>query len=151
MDEIKLKILTGQVCPYCECETKLVHGGEVYPHLIGKTPRPKFLDKKYYICIRNKDHYVGTYVDNVTSLGRVADYELRDFKKKGHETFDPLWKDRLYFKNQREAYKWLSGKMNLPLEFTHFGMFSIEECRLAIEYCLKINESTLVDISGSSG
>lgn len=135
MDEIQIKILKGQLCPYCSCETKLVSGEEVYPNWTKASPRPKFLDKKYYMCVVNSDHYVGTYSDNITSLGRIADKELRKFKNQGHNTFDPLWRNKIHFKNQNEAYKWLSEKMNISLNYTHFGMFTIEQCKQAIKYC----------------
>ncbi|MBU3714112.1 MAG: hypothetical protein FGM46_04110, partial [Ferruginibacter sp.] len=78
---------------------------------------------------------VGTYSDNITSLGRLADHELRKLKNQGHNTFDPLWKNKTHFKNQKEAYKWLSKKMNLQMNLTHFGMFTNEQCLIAIKYC----------------
>jgi hypothetical protein len=127
-----LKIIRGEICPYCNCETKLVSGEIIYPHITKETIRPKFLDKFYYLCVENNDHYVGTYSDNKTSLGRVADKELRNYKNLGHRTFDPLWKEKTHFISQKEAYDWLSQKMNLPLEFTHFGMFTIDQCKEAI-------------------
>ncbi len=138
MEEINLKIIKGQLCPYCNCGSKLVNGDEIYKQWINETPRPKFLDKKYYVCIKNNDHYVGTYSDNTTSLGRLADKELRNFKNQGHNIFDPLWKNKSHFKNQKEAYNWLSKQMNLPLEFTHFGMFTTDQCQEAINYCQEI-------------
>ncbi len=147
MDELHFKILSGHICPYCDCETKLIAGEEVYSNWNKETPRPKFLDKKYYACVKNNDHYVGTYADNKTSLGRVADKELRKLKNQGHNTFDPLWKEKTHFKNQKEAYKWLSEQMNLPLEYTHFGMFTVGQCKMAIEHCNKLsndnNEKTI--------
>lgn len=141
MDEINLKIIKGQICPYCNCETKLVNGEEIYRQWINETPRPKFLDKKYYVCVKNIDHYVGTYADNTTSLGRVADKELRKLKNQGHNTFDPLWKNKSNFKSQKEAYDWLSEVMNLPLELTHFGMFNNEQCQEAINHCTNLKQS----------
>ncbi len=141
MNEETEKIIKGQFCPYCKCGTKLVSGDEVYPHIANDQPRPKFLDKKYYMCLLNSNHYVGTYKDNITSLGRLADTELRKLKNQGHNTFDPLWKTKNYFESQKLAYNWLSKKMELPIEFTHFGMFTIEQCKRAIEYCKKIKET----------
>ena len=70
-----------------------------------------------------KNHYVGTYGDNVTALGRLADAELRVLKSEGHAVFDPLWKERKIFKSRKRPYEWLSKEMNLPIELTHFGMF----------------------------
>lgn len=135
MDTFNIEINKGAICPYCGCETKIVSGETIYPHRKNDNPRPIFLDKSYYMCINNGDHYVGTYSDNVTSLGRVANKELRKMKYLGHNAFDPLWKDKIHFQNQQDAYKWLSNKMNIPLEFTHFGMFTIEQCIEALKYC----------------
>lgn len=130
------KIISGEICPYCHCETKLVLGDEIYPHRVNITPREKFLDKNYYVCTQNPDHYVGTYSDNQKSLGRLADAELRKWKNLGHKAFDPLWKEKpKFFESQQRAYDWLSEKMNLPLRLTHFGMFTIEQCKQAIELC----------------
>ena len=98
-------IITGKICPYCNCSTELVLGDIIYPHKVLIIPRPKYLDKCYYRCVENVDHYVGTYSDNKTSLGRLADNELRIWKNKGHNVFDPLWRDKKAFKSQREAYK----------------------------------------------
>lgn len=140
MDEVELRILEGRFCPYCNCETKLVSGEKVYPQRIKDDPRPSFLDKKYYVCNENSDHYVGTYADNKTSLGIVADKELRKLKNLGHKTFDPLWKEKTHFKKQKQAYKWLSEKMNLPLKYTHFGMFTNEQCIEAIKCCINLIE-----------
>ena len=133
------EIRSGKLCPYCKVGTELVSGEIIYPHRSKDIPRPKFLDKKYYVCTNNKDHYVGTYKDNVTALGRLADAELRSFKSQGHDSFDPLWKERKIFKSRKKAYEWLSEEMNLPIEFTHFGMFSVAQCIKAIEKCKELS------------
>ncbi|NGX85055.1 zinc-finger-containing protein [Aequorivita sp. KMM 9714] len=143
MKEEAEKIIKGQFCPYCKCETKLVSGDEVYPHRTNDDPRPKFLDKKYYMCLLNSNHYVGTYSDNITSLGRLADTELRKLKNQGHNTFDPLWKTKNIFQSQKLAYDWLSEKMELPLELTHFGMFTVEQCKRAIEFCKNLDNENV--------
>jgi hypothetical protein len=135
-----MQIIKGQLCPYCNCNTQLVKGHDVYPDWKDKLPRPKFLDKFYYVCSQNHDHYVGTYSDNVTALGRLANPELRKLKNEGHNSFDPLWKEGKFFNSQKEAYKWLSEKMNIAPEFTHFGMFTIEQCQEAIEHCKKLTD-----------
>lgn len=136
------KIIKGQLCPYCHCETKLVKGEVIYPHLANTSPRPIFLDKNFYMCIKDSDHYVGTYRDNVTSLGRLADEELRKLKNEGHRIFDPLWKTKKVFESQSKAYEWLSQKIELPQEFTHFGMFTAEQCKKAIALCENVSCTT---------
>jgi hypothetical protein len=135
MMEEEEKIIKGEICPYCNCETELVSGDLIYPTRVKEQPRPKFLDKKFFVCKLNINHYVGTYADNITSYGRIADTELRKLKRQGHNTFDPLWKNKIHFKNQKDAYHWLSEKMNLPKDLTHFGMFTNEQCLNAIKYC----------------
>ena len=89
------KIIKGEICPYCNCPTILVKGDVVYPHKLTEVPRPGYLNKKYYLCIINTDHYVGTYADNTTSLGRLANSSLRILKSNGHRAFDPLWKEKI--------------------------------------------------------
>jgi len=132
------EILKGKRCPYCHCGTELVTGDVIYPARVDDDPRPYYLYKKYYRCTIDKSHYVGTYDDNVTSLGRLADPELRELKRQGHGIFDPLWKNKSHFKNSREAYKWLSKMMKMPKKRTHFGMFTIEECKRAIGFCQEL-------------
>ncbi|HRK26075.1 MAG TPA: zinc-finger-containing protein [Chitinophagales bacterium] len=139
MNEELMQIINGTLCPYCQCATKLVNGEVIYPHKVQDIPRPKYLDKMYYVCILNKDHYVGTYHDNKTSLGRLADTELRRWKNLGHRTFDVLWKEKKVFHSSENAYKWLSDKMGLPGELTHFGMFTVEQCKQAIEFCNELS------------
>jgi len=141
MPQDQKKIISGAICPYCHCETKLVEGDVIYPNLVNELPRPKFLDKYYYQCTQNRDHYVGTYADNITSLGRLADVELRKHKNQGHQSFDPLWKEKIHFQKQQAAYDWLFQKMNLPLELTHFGMFTKEQCQQVIGFCEELKRS----------
>ena len=90
MTEDQEKIIKGKICPYCNCETELVSGDFIYSGRVKEQPRPKFLDKKYFVCKLNANHYVGTYADNITSLGRLADTELRKLKSQGHNTFERL-------------------------------------------------------------
>ena len=148
MTEVLFKIIQGEICPYCNCKTNLVSGELIYPEKLNKIPRPSYFDKKFFQCSNDPNHYVGTYKDNLTSLGRLADTELRGWKNNGHNAFDPLWKNKTHFKSQKKAYQWLSIKMKLPIEVTHFGMFSKEQCELAIKFCNQlINNSTIyVDI-----
>jgi hypothetical protein len=82
------EILQGKRCPYCHCGTELVAGDVIYPARAADYPRPYYLDKKFYICKMDRNHYVGTYADNVKSFGRLADTELRELKRQGHHIYD---------------------------------------------------------------
>ena len=124
-DQFKNKILTGQICPYCECKTQMVTDKEIFGRFSS-------YNKNFIQCVNNPDHYVGTFA-NRKSLGRLANKSLRQKKMEAHALFDPLWQGQNhYFKSRDAAYKWLSVKMNLPKEETHFGMFDELQCNIAI-------------------
>ncbi|HMN32143.1 MAG TPA: zinc-finger-containing protein [Chitinophagaceae bacterium] len=134
-------IISGKICPYCNCETELVSSKEIYG------PDSTY-GSNHYRCKKNPDHYVGTYKNSTPpnkSLGRLADKELREWKMKGHGEFDPLHKaPNPHFENSKSAYQWLSKEMNIEINYTHFGMFTIEQCQQAIALCqqLKKNQNT---------
>lgn len=126
-------ILAGKICPYCNCETRLVKGDAIYTQRANDPRPPAYLSRNHYQCVNNPDHYVGTYTNSKKYFGRIADAELRIWKRRGHEIFEPLWKDLKYFKSSQQAYRWLSNLMELPKKHTHFGMFTIEQCKQAID------------------
>lgn len=37
-----------------------------------------------------------------------------------------------YRGRRNEAYRWLSEKMGTPIEFTHIGMFDVDQCRKVV-------------------
>lgn len=120
------RVLSGEVCPYCKCDTKRVTDREIYG------PQSNY-NKVFIQCVENSDHYVGTYA-NGRSLGRLADAKLRRYKREGHVVFDKLWLgDHPTFKSRDKAYLWLSKKMGIPKELTHFGMFDNEQCLKSIQ------------------
>lgn len=122
-----IDVLSGQFCPYCQCETELVSDKEIYG------PNSMF-GGLFYRCVNNYDHYVGCHEGTKCSLGRVADKKLRDLKRKCHEIFDPLWKNKpQVFSSRHKAYYWLSKQMGIAdRNFGHFGMFNENQCEQAI-------------------
>ena len=130
-EEAKKNILTGKVCPYCQCDTKAVNDKAIFG------PYSKY-DKKFIQCTMDSDHYVGTYRRGL-SLGRLADRSLRQKKMEAHAVFDPLWENKI-FKSRDSAYIWLASKMNLPKEETHFGMFDEKQCEKAIRIINRFNK-----------
>lgn len=61
-----------------------------------------------------------------------ADFETRQARRKAHAAFDPLWRKKK-IKRQR-AYKKLAHYLNLPIEKTHIGAFSKQQCEKVIEF-----------------
>jgi hypothetical protein len=135
--DINEEIRSGQYCPYCNCRTEIVTAQDIYGDETSYSGM-------FYRCMVNRDHYVGTYRDGITSFGRIADRELRTLKMESHEALDSLWKsesDTRVFDTRSRAYKWLSKKMGLAEEHTHIGMFDAVQCREAIGHCVALAEN----------
>lgn len=113
------QILSGKKCPYCGRATALVDSTEIYGRSYGPI----------YLC-RSCDAYVGCHRGTTNAKGRLANAELREWKKNAHYAFDAIWKDR--HMTRREAYAWLSAKMGLHVDYTHIGMFDVEECKRVV-------------------
>ena len=78
------------------------------------------------------DSYCGTHEEDGSSLGRLANSTLRQYKKVAHSWFDQIWRDQKLLKRS-EAYKWLSDELGIPREMTHIGFFGIEYCKKVIK------------------
>jgi hypothetical protein len=88
-----------------------------------------------YLC-RPCSAWTGTHKpEPKKALGRLANSELREWKKKAHAAFDPLWKSN--YMNRHEAYAWLSKQLNIPAEYCHIGMFGVETCKALVIVCKK--------------
>ncbi|WP_088255607.1 zinc-finger-containing protein [Fimbriiglobus ruber] len=130
-------------CPYCGSGAKLVLGRAIYADRW-----PNLSDKAFWACERYPtcDAYVGCHPGTETPLGRLANKELRGWKLKAHNSFDPLWKAKLA-KRQREqgpdpkirargtGYQWLAGQLGIPVEQCHIGLFDADTCRRVVTLC----------------
>ena len=109
-------------CDYCGRRAEYVDSAEVYH---GRSYG------MIYLC-RPCKAYVGVHKGSDVPKGRLADAELRYWKKAAHAAFDPLWQYGEFRHRRNAAYRWLSEQMQLPVEKTHIGMFNIDQCRAAI-------------------
>jgi hypothetical protein len=120
-------------CPYCKSNAVLASSVEVYGLDYGYI----YKCSNYPIC----DAYVGTHKGTTKPLGRLANKELRELKKKAHLYFDYMWKSRnskLKVKNSRKkAYKWLSEQLGISVNDTHIGYFDKETTMKVIDICSK--------------
>ena len=112
-------------CPYCNQAACLVGGDAIYPH------RPDLFSLKFWRCAPC-DAYVGTHknYDDHRPLGRLANAELRGWKQRVHQAFDPLWQDGQM--SRSKAYSWAAEALGLPKNLTHIGMFDVETCKRLI-------------------
>lgn len=118
-------ILEAKTCPYCDSKTKTITETDVY----GK----EYQGRSIIACSNfpKCDSYVGTH-DNGKPLGRLANRELRQWKIKGHDAFDKIWKDKKM--KRGKCYIELSEALNIPNEYTHIGMFSIKTIKQVIAW-----------------
>ena len=122
-------LYAGKICPYCECKTEYVDSAVVYGRSYGMI----------YLC-RKCDAYVGVHKGTSNALGRLANAELRHWKKEAHKYFDALWQKKMtkgFTKHEARggAYKWLSKEMGLHIDLTHIGMMDVEQCKRVVELC----------------
>lgn len=118
-------------CDYCGRRAEFVDSKVVYGKSYGMI----------YVC-RSCMAYVGVHKGTNKPLGRLANAELRHWKKAAHIAFDPLWKYGRFRGHRNVAYGWLAQKMEIPVEKTHIGMFDVADCRRAIQI---INNNTRGD------
>ncbi len=125
------EIFTGKICPYCQSEAVYVDSSEVYGTSYGMI----------YLC-RPCRAWVGVHKGTDRALGRLANAELRKWKREAHKWFDPLWraKEKKGFTRRQarnDAYDWLCYELGILREHTHIGMFDVDQCRKVVEICKK--------------
>lgn len=115
------------ICDYCGRRAEFVDSSIVYRGVSYGM---------IYLC-RCKPGYafVGVHKGTDRPLGRLADAGLREWKKRAHAAFDPIWKEGRFRGRRNAAYAWLSEQMNLPPEKTHIGMFDEKQCEQVIQIC----------------
>ena len=120
----------GIKCPYCERPAELVDSKIIYGRTYGMA----------WFC-KPCDAWVGCHKNSKTHapLGRLANAELRDWKKKAHAVFDPLWQRKMRRDNcskgqaRKAAYGWLAKQLEIAMRDCHIGMFDIEKCKKVVE------------------
>jgi hypothetical protein len=114
--------LKNVICDYCGTPAEFIDSAAIYGKSYGMV----------YRC-PNCGAYVGCHKGTDKPLGRLANKELRTWKMKAHDAFDPIWKSHKM--RRPAAYKWLSEQMGIPWDKTHIGMFDIEQCKQVIKIC----------------
>jgi ssDNA-binding Zn-finger/Zn-ribbon topoisomerase 1 len=112
-----------EVCPYCGKEVVLKDSSIIYGRSYGNV----------WICSNwpKCDAYVGCHKNSDKPLGRLANKELRFWKKQAHDKFDKLWHSGNITRSG--AYVWLSRRLSMPINQCHIGMFDIDQCKAVCE------------------
>ena len=120
------------ICPYCEIPAALVeHGDELYPY------RRDF--GMLWAC--RCGAYVGCHPGTILPLGRLADAELREAKKRAHAVFDPIWQREIERNGAKPrsarafTYGWLARELGISTDQCHIGWFDNAQCQRVIEIC----------------
>jgi hypothetical protein len=120
-------------CRYCaEPAQLLIFGQPGYPYRASYGPT--------WVCVPC-EAWVGCHPGTEKALGGLANAELRGWKIKAHAAFDPLWQGKMRRdqcskgKARRTGYAWLAKQIGLPVEKTHIGYMSVEECKRVVDVC----------------
>ena len=116
-----LQIIKGKICPYCRKDSEYVDRAVVYGVSHGMI----------YLC-RSCDAYVGVHKETDKALGRLANKELRFWKKEAHKYFDVIWKEK--HEKRSQVYSYLAEHLKLPAEYCHIGMFSVDTCKKVVDW-----------------
>ena len=110
-------------CPYCQKRAKLADSACVYNGVSYGM---------IWLCVPC-DAYVGTHKNSKdhAPLGRLANKELREWKKKAHAAFDPLWKSKRM--KRTDAYRLMRERLGMTPDQAHIGKFDVSECKRLIE------------------
>lgn len=122
-------VYSGSICPYCKSETRVTTEKEVYG--------VKYKGRAIIVC-KNFPHcnsYVGTDDEGIT-LGRLANKTLRQYKKVAHDSFDKIWKEKHC--ERSELYEHMSNMLNIPVKYTHIGMFNEKTCKKVIDWANQV-------------
>jgi hypothetical protein len=119
----------GKTYPYCNRPTRYVDSKGVYTKSYGMI----------YLC-EPCGAWVGVHKGTNKALGRLANRELRQWKKDAHKYFDPLWQKKMNQGHSKtsarhKAYEWLACQMGLQVKDTHIGMFDVDQCKQVVELC----------------
>jgi hypothetical protein len=119
------------ICPYCKNPADFKHDSRMVYH--GKDYGP------IYICFPC-DAYIGCKKGTYIPLGRLANAELRLWRKKFRTVFDPKWnppKNSLldeYGKDfQAKAYTRLARILRIPIQQCHLSNFNAATIKKAVE------------------
>lgn len=126
------KRFSKPVCPYCDKESVLTDGKEIYPH------RPDLYSLRFWLC-RDCEAYVGCHKaqkgrgDGTRPLGGLANRKLRILRQMAHRHFDHLWKVGPL--TRKSAYQILANSMEMQTSDCHISHMNELQCEKVIRLC----------------
>jgi hypothetical protein len=121
--------MSDLTCPYCQSEVQYKDSELVYKE---KSYGMVYVCSQYPYC----NAYVGVKKGTSIPAGRLANSELRYWKKKAHAAFDAKWRAARRTRKARiKAYEWLAKKLEIPYQACHLGYFDVDLCKKVVEVC----------------
>lgn len=127
MGKIKNPLLRPLNCDYCYSpKIRLAQNSVLYGRNYGDWPL-------IWFCV-DCNAAVGCHPGTDIPLGKMADRATRQWRKKAHEAFDPIWKETKWL-TRYKAYAWLASKLGIKTEDCHISWFNAKTCQRVIEIC----------------
>lgn len=126
MVRVKNPLPVPTKCHFCNSSVRVATHQEVYGRNYGDWPY-------MYLC-GNCGACVGMHPFTNIPLGTLADRATREARKNCKKPFEAIWRSGQM--SRTEAYEWLAGEMNIPVNECHFGWFDIHQCEMAKNICL---------------
>lgn len=123
------KIAEKMTCPYCSSGVDYRPNEIIYGKPFGWGYA--YICKRYPEC----DAYVGCHGSKAdpriqgAPLGELANGKLRELRRSVHAMIDPYWQTPGAGLSRKQVYQLLSEMLRIPLERTHIGMFTEEQCQ----------------------
>ena len=108
------------ICPYCKKESEWIENKAIYGKNYGKSVM-------VYLC-KPCNAYVGCHNNTKKSLGTMANAETREWRKKAHSVFDPIWKSGKM--SRGAAYNELKKVFGREI---HIGESDIPTCKIIVK------------------
>ncbi len=122
------------VCDDCGNTARLVLAGDsAYPYLEDHGPVWICASCQAWIGVRPRSR-------QHTPLGRLANADLRDAKKRLHDVLEPLVVAKMRrdgvkpFEARGKAIKWLASELNFTLSTPSIHALTLDQCEQAIRY-----------------
>ena len=125
------------ICPYCKEEAEWVENKEIYGRNYGNS----------YMCwlCRSCNAYVGCHQNTKEPLGTMANKEVREWRKKAHGVYDPLWMDKGK-KFRSKLYNKISQDFGYQV---HIAESDVEQCKKIVEWCEKQKSKSITTREGA--
>ena len=113
-EEVEMIDLYPKVCNLCGGPVEYISNSQIYGRQYGSG--------FCYRC-RSCGAYVGTHKPQPRkALGILANTEMREWKQKCHNQFDPFWQEHKDKQRRRKnLYIRLAGEMGIDVRDCHFG------------------------------